>query len=181
MVDVEQVGLGTNEGHQRHHNRFANRVDGWVGHLCKQLLEVVVQRFVFIGQNCQGAVVTHGAQCFFASLRHRCQQELDVFLGSTKSLLQVEQFFVGNGGVGGDFFHVIQFDAQVFNPLLVGLAAGQVRLEFFVVDHATLFQIDQEHLAGLQAPLANNFAFWNGQHACLRTHDHHVIVGDAIA
>ena len=53
LVDVEQVWLGTDEGHQRHHNRLANRINRWVGDLCKQLLEVVVQRFVFVRQHRQ--------------------------------------------------------------------------------------------------------------------------------
>ena len=42
LVDVEQVRLGTDERHQRHHDRFADRVDGRVGHLREQLLEVVI-------------------------------------------------------------------------------------------------------------------------------------------
>ena len=91
LVDVEQVGLGTNEGHQGHHDGFANGVDRWVGHLREQLLEVVVQRLVSVGQNSQGAVVAHGAQSFFAGLGHRGQQEFDVFLGGAKSLLQIKQ------------------------------------------------------------------------------------------
>ena len=48
LVDVQQVGLGADKGHQRHHDRFANRVNWRVGDLRKQLLEVVVERFVFV-------------------------------------------------------------------------------------------------------------------------------------
>ena len=82
-----------------------------------------------------------------------------------------DQEDVGVGGVGlaaarDDAHHgVVELDADVFNPLLVGLGVGQASFEFFVIDHATLFEVDQEHLAGLQPPLANDLAFWNGQHA----------------
>ena len=48
LVDVEQVGFGADKRHQRHHDGFANRVNGRVGHLRKQLLEVVVEWFIFV-------------------------------------------------------------------------------------------------------------------------------------
>jgi hypothetical protein len=66
LVDVEQVGLGADEGHQRHHDRLADRVDRRVRHLREQLLEVVVERLVLVGQHGQRAVVAHGADALFA-------------------------------------------------------------------------------------------------------------------
>ena len=65
LVDVKQIGLRSDKRDQRHHNRFANRVDRWVGHLREQLLEVVVERFVFARQHGQGAVIAHRANAFF--------------------------------------------------------------------------------------------------------------------
>ncbi len=82
---------------------------------------------------------------------------------------------------GHGLCHVIQADAQVVDPLLVRLAVGQAGLELFVVDHAALFQVNQEHLAGLQAPLAHDLALRHRQHAGLGTHDDHVVIGDAVA
>ena len=182
LVDVEQVGLGADKRHQAHDNRLADRVDRRVGHLGEQLFEVVVQRLVFVRQDGQRAVVAHGAQGFLAVRGHGSDKELDVFLGKTKSLLAVKQTQVGGGGSAGRLAdHVIELDAQVLNPLLVGLAVGQARLQLLVVDHAALFQINQEHLAGLQAPFANDFVLRHGQHAGLRAHDHQVVVGDAVA
>ena len=77
--------------------------------------------------------------------------------------------------------HIVKLDTNVLDPLLVGTVVGQARFEFFVIDHATLFQVDQEHLAGLQTPLAHDLALRHWQHARLRAHDHHVVVSDAIA
>ena len=181
LVDVQQVRLGADEGHQRHHDRFADRVDRRVGHLRKQLLEVVVQRLVFVGQHGQRAVVAHGANGFFTGRGHGGQQELDVFLCGAKGLLQIEQRHVGCGCLHRGVCHVVEFDAQVFDPLLVGFGAGQTGLQLFVVDHAALFQIDQEHLAGLQTPFAHDLALRNRQHAGLGAHDDHVVVGDDVA
>ena len=78
-------------------------------------------------------------------------------------------------------FHIIQTDAQIFNPLLVRLVVSQACFEFFVIDHATLFEVDEEHLAGLQTPFANDLALGHRQHAGLGTHDHQIVIGDAIA
>jgi hypothetical protein len=167
LVDVEQVGLGADEGHQRHHDGFADRVDRRVRHLREQLLEVVVERLVAVAQHGQRAVVAHRSDGLLAGLRHGCQQELDVFLGGAEGLLAVQQAHRALGRAGGFavLLEVVEPDAQVLDPLLVGLAVGEVGLEFLVVDHAALFQVDQEHLAGLQAPLAHDLGVRHRQHA----------------
>ena len=183
LVDVQQIGFGPDKGHQRHDDGLADRVDRRVGHLGKKLLEVVVQRLVFVAEHGQGAVVTHRAQRLFAIGGHGRDQELEVFLGIAKGLLAVQQA-VGmrqSSSRGFGRGNAVDFDAQVLNPLLVRAAVGQARFELFVVDHAALFEVDQEHLAGLQTPFANNLALGHGQHARLGTHDHQVVVGDAIA
>ena len=48
------------------------------------------------------------------------------------------------------------------------------------MDHAPLVEVDQEHLAWLQAPLTHDLALRNRQYARLRGHDHEVIFGNAI-
>jgi hypothetical protein len=50
-------------------------------------------------------------------------------------------------------------------------------LDFLVVDDAALFEVDQEHLARLQAPLLDDAFSGNRQHAGLGGHDDHVVVG----
>jgi hypothetical protein len=181
LVDVQQVRLGADEGHQRHHDRLADRVDRRVGHLREQLLEVVVQRLVLARQHGQRAVVAHRADALLAGLRHRRHQELQVFLRVAEGLLAVEQRDVAGRRVTGVVGQVVQLDAQVLDPLLVGLAVGQVGLELLVVDHPALLEVDQEHLAGLQAPLAHDLVLGHRQHAGLGSHDHQVVVGDAVA
>ena len=47
-VDVQQIGLGADEGHQGHDDLLADRVNRRIGHLGEELLEVVVQRLVFV-------------------------------------------------------------------------------------------------------------------------------------
>ena len=42
FMRTEKIGLRADKGNQRHHQLFAYRVDGRIGDLCEQLLEVVV-------------------------------------------------------------------------------------------------------------------------------------------
>src|SRR5690606_42012530 len=56
VVDVQQVGLGPDERHQRHHHLFADGVDGRVGYLGEQLAEVAVERLGAVRQYGQGRV-----------------------------------------------------------------------------------------------------------------------------
>ena len=53
-------------------------------------------------------------------------------------------------------------------------------LEFEIVDDAPLIEVDQEHLARLQAPLLDDLLIGNRQHAGFRGHDHVVVVGHQV-
>ena len=183
LVDVQQIRFRADEGNQAHHNRFANRVDRRIGHLREQLFEVVIERFVFIRQHGERAIVTHRTNRFFAVGCHGCEQEFHVFLRETEGLLAVEQRDLAFGRSRGfaAALHVVQTNAQVFNPLLVGFAVGESGFEFFIVNHAALLKVDQEHFAGLQTPFAHDFVFGHGQYAGFRTHDDQIVIGDAVA
>ncbi len=183
LVDVEQVRLRPDERHQRHHDGFPDRVDRRVRDLRKQLLEVAVERLVLVRQDRQRRVVAHRADALLAGLRHRAHQKLEVFLRHAESLLAVEQADVGarRRHVGDVARHVVELDAKVLDPLLVGLAVREIAFELLVVDHSPLIEVDQEHAARLQPPLAHDLRFGHRQHAGLGAHDHHVVVGDAVA
>ncbi len=90
-VDIEEVRLGPDKGHQRHHNLFANRVDGRVGDLRKQLAEIVVEKLVLAREHRQGRVVAHRANALLTRSGQGIQQELEIFLGVPKGLLAVKQ------------------------------------------------------------------------------------------
>ena len=57
---------------------------------------------------------------------------------------------------------------------------GKRSFDLFVIDHAALLKVDQEHLARLQAPFSNDLVLWNRQHARLGRHDDQVIIGHAV-
>ena len=61
------------------------------------------------------------------------------------------------------------------------MAERELVLQLLVVDDAALLEVDQEHLARLQAPLLDDLVLGDRQHAGLRGHDHQVVVGDDVA
>src|SRR5690606_3413715 len=139
IVDVKQIGLGTNERHQRHHKLFANGVDRRVGDLSEQLPEIVVERFGTVRQHGKRRIVTHRASGFFAVGSHGLQHKLEVFLSPAESLLTIKQ---RSGRCRSGRWHRsgqrFQLDAQALDPLLVGAGTGQLRLDLVVVNDASL-------------------------------------------
>ena len=184
VIDVEQVGLGADERHQRHDHLLADRIDRRVGHLREELAEVVVEGLRAIRQDGQRRIVAHRADGFLARGGHGLKDELVVFLRPAEGLLAVEQRERGAVGADGDIRgrgQRIELHAQAFDPLAVGVRVGKLRLDLGIVDDATLLKIDQQHLAWLQAPFLDDAAFRDGQRARFGGHDHHVVVGDQVA
>ena len=182
LVDAEQVGLRSDEGHQRHDELLADRVDRRVGDLREKLAEVVEQLLVLRRQHGERRIVAHRAGRFLARLGHRLEDELDVFLAVAKGLLAVEQCgrALGRGGVRRRL-EPVELDVDARQPVLVGLLARQGFLQFKIVDDAALVEVDQEHLARLQTPLLDDLRVGNRQHAGFRGHHHEVVVGHEIA
>ena len=60
-------------------------------------------------------------------------------------------------------------------PVAVGMALGQRRLDLVVGNEAALFEVDQQHLAGLQPPLGDDLVLGNLQHAHFGRHHDAVV------
>ncbi len=55
----------------------------------------------------------------------------------------------------------------LFEPLAVGLTGRQFVLQFFIGNQSSLLQVDQQHLAGLQAALELHIFGPDGEYARL--------------
>ena len=75
----------------------------------------------------------------------------------------------------------IERDLIFSEPLSKGLARGKLLLDLLVRHEAALFQIHQQHFAGLQAALLLNLLRLERQHAGFRCHDEQAILGDQVA
>ena len=190
---AQQVRPRPDHRDQRHHQFLADRIDRRVGDLREILLEIIVEQLGLVRQRGDRRIGAHRADRVVAVARHRLEEELEVLLGVAEGLLQLEvcgrvvgprryarprerlPVLVGQLGQFG------QFELGRFEPGLVGMLGGELLLDLVVVDDAALFEVDQQHLAGLEAPFAGDLLFRDRQHAGLRGHDHMVVVGDDVA
>ncbi len=104
-------------------------------------------------------------------MRHGFQKARDVFLRIAERLLCLQQgwrflIFVLRQFLefGIDRVEIVQRVLRRFQPLCVRLRVRQLRLQLAILDDAAFFKIDQQHLAGLQPPLAGNVFFRKRQH-----------------
>ena len=77
FAGLQHVTLRSDGTGQRHDNLLAKRIDRRIGHLGKELFEVVIDERLIQRQAGQRSVVAHGAQRLFACLEHWHHQHLD--------------------------------------------------------------------------------------------------------
>ncbi len=177
-LEVEQVRPRPDERHQAHHQLLADRIDRRVGHLREVLLEIREQQLGLIGQRRNRRVVAHGTDRFLAVADHRLHQHLQVFLRVAERLLTIQQRHVGAAVLRARGLQVLEHDLRAIEPAAVRVSLGEPGLELLVVDDAALFEIDEQHLAWLQPPLADDLLFRNRQHAGFRSHDDALVGSD---
>ena len=133
-----------------------------------------------VRQDCQRGIVTHRADRLFPVQCHRRQKHFQVFLRKTESLLPIHQWNGRLEQVMSVFFQLMQTDTDRIDPCTIWPCVGVYALDFAVVDDAPGIQIDQKHLAGLQAPFLDDVRFRNRQYARFRSHDDQIVIGDDI-
>ncbi len=178
---IEQVRPRPDERDEAHHGLLADRIDRRVRHLREILLEVGVERLRLVGQSRERGVGTHRADSFLASDGHGRHEQLEVFLAIAEGLLSIEQRDVGARGAGNDGLEVFEHDLGVLHPLRVGMRGGELALDLLVGDDAALLQVDEQHLARLQAPGFDDGLVGNRQHAHLGGENDEAILGHEVA
>ena len=180
-LQVEQVRPRPDDRDEAHHQLLADRIDRRVGDLREILLEVGEELLRPVRQRRDRRVVAHRARGFLAGGRHRRHQDVDVFLRIAERLLPVEQRQVGAHALGRRVRQFLQHDLGAVEPVAIGMALGQRRLDLVVGNEAALFEVDQQHLAGLQPPLGDDLVLGDLQHAHFGRHHDAVVAGDEIA
>ena len=69
------------------HDLFPQGVDGRIGHLSKQLLEIVEQELVSLGEHGQGRVMSHGKSRLHSVFRHGENLVLHILIGVPKDFV----------------------------------------------------------------------------------------------
>ena len=178
---MQQVGFRADGGGDLGNQLLADAVQGRVGDLGEQLLEIIVQQARTVGQHGQGRIGPHRPHGFFPVAGHGRHQYAQFLVGITERLLALHQG-IGVGAVDvlrvGQVFQGHQVPLQ---PAPVGMFVDVALFQFTVVDDPAFPGVHQEDTPGVQALLELDVLRGDVQHAHLGGHDHHVVMGDVIA
>ncbi len=175
---LEEVAARPETGRQGHHQLLADGVNGRVGDLGEELLEVGEEIETAVAEHCQRGIVAHRADGLLAVPRHRGDDHLQLLLGVPEDLVLHQQHAgVGIGGIVGTV-QLVEPHGAAADPFGVWVEAAENALHGVVVEDGAVLGVDQEQAAGLQAPLLGNALLGDGQDAGLTGHDHPSVVGD---
>ena len=124
-VLVENVALGANVADERHDEFFADGVDGRIGDLREELLEVVEERLRAIGETGERGVGAHGADGLFAARAHGAEEDAKIFFAVAVGALAAEECFRIRGDDARRLGKGIEHDLLLFEPVSIGLAGGE--------------------------------------------------------
>ena len=177
----QNITLSTDVYGGRGHDLLTDGIDGRVGHLSEQLLEIMEQRMIRLAQNGKRRIHAHGCDGFAAILCHRQDALLHFIIGVAKSLLHPLALFVGvfRYTIVRDM-DAFQFGQIVVQPFSIRLSGSIFFLDLLVVDDSALYDIDQEHLAGTKSFFYFDLRRINGKDTYLGGQDQGIIIRDQI-
>mmetsp|Transcript_16220 Transcript_16220/g.33308 ORF Transcript_16220/g.33308 Transcript_16220/m.33308 type:complete len:353 (+) Transcript_16220:2712-3770(+) len=150
----EHVSFGSHGAHERHNELLPDGVDGGVGDLGKELLEVVRDSAGLSREHSKCGVVTHGSEGFFSADRHGKKEHLH-------SLRRVPEHV--EPSVGGCKVELVPLRAgllrpalqvdRVLEPLCVRALGSDLLLDLIVRDDAGGVKVHKEHLSGFKPVL----------------------------
>lgn len=154
---------------------------GGIGHLGKELLEVIEQGLFVVGEDRQWDVHPHGGGGLRPGACHREDGVFHILIGITEGLLQPGQLLLG---VAGHLFvgdrQVLQPDEAPVQPLAVGLAGGVGLLQLRVINDTPLDCIHQQHLPRLQPGFLHDLPGVQVQGTHLGGEDQLTVVSDIV-
>ncbi len=129
-------------------------VNGRIGNLGKELLEIVEQGLLLIGQNSQGGVITHGAHRVDTGEGHGEDGAHSVLVGPSEKMLHLFNGILFRGFIGylGDLFSSY---AVLINPVIPGPFAIK-RLELGILLELAGFGVQKHHLVRTKLTLTNH-------------------------
>ena len=181
-LEVEEVRARPDDGDERHHELFADGVDGGVGDLREVLPEVVREGLRTRREHRDRVVRPHRPDRLLRALGHRGHEELEVLAGVAERLLALEQRLVRGRRLGAAVRgKVLQPDLGLVEPPLPGARCGKLGLQLPIADDAALLQVDEQHPPRLEPPLADDPVLGDVEHPDLGGHDDPMVVGDDVA
>ena len=181
LVRVQNAGTySTDILGKTHHEVLTDGVDGRVGNLSKLLTEVVEEDLWLVGKYGKRGIITHRCSRLLTLGSHRNDGTVDVFLAKTELQFLASEVF-------HSVFHfssaaqLFQFNTVGVQPLAVRMLLSQAFLDFAIIVNLAFLGINQEDLTRLQASLLGNLGWVEIHHTHLRSHYHHIVLGDGVA
>ncbi len=179
---LQKISVGADIYGGIRYDLLTKRVDGRVGYLRKELLKVVEQGLMLLGQHGQRDIMTHGSRILHAVHRHGADRAGHIVIGIAEHLVQAVTYglrMLRNLLIGNR--QLIQMQQLPIQPLTVGLTAGIKFLTLLIRDDALLLGIHQQHLARCETALCHNMLCRNIQNTYLRGENQPLIIGDVVA
>ena len=154
----KDVAFRPDLGLQRHHDRFAQAVDGRVGDLRELLAEVVVKRAHLVRQHRHRRVVAHRAHRLILVLGEHADDLVALLLGDVEHLL-VERERVAVHGLGREpRVHQVALEVThaLLQPALVGMAGFQDLIDVRRGEERSALQVERDHVAGAELALPDD-------------------------
>ena len=165
---------------QAHDQFLPDGVDGRVGHLGEQLLEIIEQERRLSGEDGQRRVISHGAEGLRAFQHHGTDNQLHILLGKSELALaahEVRHFRRSGNGIKQRTDGNLVF----LHPAAVRHAPGHFILGFSIGYQPVVHQVAVNHLPGTEAAFAGYFFRGNVRHARFRSQNENIIRGQRIA
>ena len=177
----EHIALGTEAGIQRHHDRFADRIDRRVGDLRKLLAQVIKWRAHLLRQHRHRRIVAHRANRFLAILRQHADHLIALFEGQLELLLVSQQLILAPGMQHARITALFELDRVAFDPLAVRVRRLQAVVDGFGIEEFTRLQIGSNDLARLDAAFLHHVFRLVVPHTDFGRDGQVAILGDHIA
>ena len=178
---VEDVALRPDIARERHHQRFAERIDGRIRHLCEKLPEVVEQALGFVRKACRRRVGAHGAHRFFTRCGHRADDHAKIFIGIAECSLALYDILRTEAKCAWRFRQIVEVNLILQNPLPVRLTEGKSCLQFFIGHNSLLCQVCEQHLPWFETSFKHHIGGLDGQDADLGCHDQQILLCHKVA
>ena len=170
-------------GVERHHDLFADGVDGRVRDLREALPEIRVEQSRLVLQHGQRRVVAHGARRLLAVPGHWLDHVLQLLVRVAVELVEpvdallrlLADVPVGAVELG------VQVVEVALHPFAVRASGGDLALDVVVVEDAALGGVNRDHLAGAEAARFHDLAGRQIDEADLGAHHHQPTGGDLVA
>ena len=140
----EQILFRPNVTLERHDDFLTDRIDRGIGHLSKELAEIIVDHPRLVAETSKRGIVTHRAKRIALLMHERQEHELKRLGGEPKGLHALqERGFIQPRGLAGSS-NIVHLDTLVLEPVAIGSLRGEFRLNLVIWHNPALLEIHEE-------------------------------------